>query len=210
MMDDFNISNKSLLKGWNIEVPRIIDGAPLQKAIAFYEVANGTTFDKLTDAQQAEVGPLLVRASLGMLFRYGFFDADRHKGNWLIDAIAKKVFPLDFGQLEDFRAAVGSVDPRVVLVEFMRALQAKNIEGIHRQFEAMSKPSHRPVLDERLRSEFAQALAKDGLTNQIVDLLTVATEAGFDVEKRFSFGAMKGLLILYGEKYVSDETSQKF
>lgn len=43
----------------------------------------------------------------------------------------------------------------------------------------------------------------------MVAVLNEATEAGFDLQKRFLFGAMKGFMILHGEKFAETQTVQQ-
>ena len=65
----------------------------------FVEKAGGTTFHKLPPQVRSAVGPLIVDSSLTLLLRQGWFDADRHAGNQLIDADRRVIHPLDFGLL---------------------------------------------------------------------------------------------------------------
>ncbi|MFA5140866.1 MAG: AarF/UbiB family protein [Elusimicrobiota bacterium] len=200
----YNRAEAGTLKGWSFEVPKTVEGMPLSDKIAFYDLAKGMPFDQLTEEQRREVGPLLVRASLAMLFRYGTFDADRHKGNWLIDPETKTIYAIDFGQLEDFQPKGWfQEDPRLVLAEFLRAVQAHDVDGIIRQARLMTKPgSSVPSGGADLR----QALSEEKVSDRLIGILTALTEAGFVIDRRYIFGAMKGLLILYGEGYV-DESS---
>lgn len=193
--------------GWRFDVPGRVPGLPLSSQLAFYDLAQGVPFDKLSPELQREVGPHMVKASLAMLFRYGWFDADRHKGNWLIDTKTKTIYALDFGQLERFESeGFWKDDPRLVLVGFLRAVKSRSAKDIVYYASRMTKSgSTTPMINDSLTKEIEANLKQGIMSDQIIALLTTLTEAGFQFDRRYSFGALKGLLILYGERYVSDE-----
>lgn len=221
---DYNRVERANLKGWSFEVPSLAEGMPSGKKIIFYtgawgkkssgedDLGSAVTFDKLTEAQKQEVGELLVRSSLAMLFRYGEFDADRHKGNWLIDVNRKKIYALDFGQLTSFSRSKSRFlyDPRLVIVEFLKALKDKDPSKLYQAMVNMRKAdTTAPPLTSELKNQINEAMNQKSYSDVLVDLLTATTEAGFTFDKRYSFGAMKGLITLYGEKYLAksnDET----
>ncbi|MDD5630355.1 MAG: hypothetical protein PHU21_14920 [Elusimicrobia bacterium] len=56
------------------------------------------------------------------------------------------------------------------------------------------------------REELRQALAGEGsLADRLIAVVTAFTEQGLRLDGRFTFGAFKGLMTLYGEAYVSEE-----
>lgn len=189
------------------------DDDHLESTVSFDDLEEKLKDPNLTQEQRAqmqrmlsEIGEVMVRSSLAMLFRYGYFDADRHKGNWLIDVEHKTIYALDFGQLETFDAKNPFLyDPRLTVVQFLQAVEAKEVDAIYWAMTNMRKSGTKaPILSPKIREAIQKALQNTDYADVLIDLIKPTTEAGLKFDRRYSFGAMKGLLTLYGEKYVSD------
>ncbi|MFA6003311.1 MAG: AarF/UbiB family protein, partial [Elusimicrobiota bacterium] len=198
------------MQGWRFQVPGLVEGFQPRDTILFMEKAAGKSYDKLEPQYRPQVGPLIVESSLRLLFREGWFDADRHTGNQLIDAAQKIIYPLDFGQATEFsQTAFWKSDERYELAQFLRALGEGDAAGLLRHGQAMSSqgsPRDLPAL----RQEIEKVLAGDGsLPDRIIALVTAFADHGLRLDGKFTFGAFKGLMTLFGEDYVPEEGFRK-
>ena len=93
-----------------------------------------------------------------------------------------------------------------MLFEFLRAAQAKDVDGLIAQARLMTQGGRKiPKPTEALAADLRQALERENISDQMIAVFTALVEAGFDFHRRYSWGAMKGLLILYGETYVDND-----
>ncbi|MBI4677714.1 MAG: hypothetical protein HY748_09025 [Elusimicrobia bacterium] len=201
-----NRSMRSQLNGWRFEVPDLIEGFAVRDTILFLEKANGATFHKLPPEARSQVGPLIAESSLTLLFRKGWFDADRHAGNTLIDPDRRVIHPIDFGQATDFsRTAFWRSDDRYELAQFLRALASGDADAIIRHGSAMAEGAA-PRVPDALRSEILKVLSGgSGLADKVITLAAAFAEQGVRLDGKFTFGAFKGLMTLYGEGYVAED-----
>ncbi|NNN06399.1 MAG: hypothetical protein HKL90_10905 [Elusimicrobia bacterium] len=199
-----NRSMRAELGPWRFRVPQPVAGFRERDTILFVEKAEGETYDRLSPDVRAEVGPLIADSSLNMLFRDGWFDADRHTGNQLIDERARTIYPLDFGQAVEFsRAAFWRGDDRYELAQFLRALSAGDADGVLRRGLALSDRAPRDR--DALRAKIRATLSGDGvLQDKIVALVGAFAEQDAPLDGRFTFGAFKGLMTLAAENYLPD------
>ncbi|MDE2292962.1 MAG: AarF/ABC1/UbiB kinase family protein, partial [Elusimicrobia bacterium] len=200
-----NSSMRAELGGWRFEVPGLVEGFQVRDGLLFMEEASGVTYDKLSARDRAETGPLLAESSLRLLFRKGWFDADRHTGNQLIDARRKVIYPIDFGQASDYsRKAFWRSDERYELAQFLRAFSAGDVDALVRHGRAMSAPAS-PDLPELRRSVGAALAGGGGLSDRLAALVSAFEASGLRLDGKLTFGALKGLMTLYGEGYVGAE-----
>ncbi len=199
-----NRSMRAELGPWRFRVPLPVAGFRERDTILFVENAEGETYDRLPAGVRAQVGPLIADSSLNMLFRDGWFDADRHTGNQLIDERARVIYPLDFGQSAEFsRAAAWRSDDRYELAQFLRALSGGDADGVLRRGLAMAGRGPRDL--GALRAEVGRIVSGGGrMQDQIVALVGAFAEQGAPLAGRFTFGALKGLMTLAGENYLPD------
>jgi len=204
--EELNRSMASVLSGWRFEVPALVPGFKVRDNMLFMEKAEGRSFKDLPEGLKAQVGPALAGSGLRLLFRRGWFDADRHAGNQLIDPEAKVIYPLDFGQAVSFtREAFWKPDERYLLAGFLRALETKDSRALARHGLAMGRKVASPD-PKALEEALAAALREERpAMEKLVRVLNAFAEQGAELDGRFSFGAFKGLLTLYGEKYVPEE-----
>lgn len=200
-----NASMGARLGGWRFEVPGLVEGFQVRDSLLFLEKAEGTTYDKLSPEDRAAAGPLIAESALSLLFREGWFDADRHTGNQLIDARRKIIYPFDFGQATDFsRGAFWRGDDRYELAQFLRAFDAGDAQALLRHGRAMSAPAGQEV-DAALRADVVRILAgEDSMPDRLIALVSAFAARGPRLDGRFTFGAFKGLMTLYSEGYVGD------
>jgi predicted unusual protein kinase regulating ubiquinone biosynthesis (AarF/ABC1/UbiB family) len=213
ILAQINREMKNDLKGWTIRVPQVLENKPLTSEMAFYELAKSISFDKLTPELKSEVGPMIAKANLRSLFKYGWFDPDRHTGNFLIDAESKTIFFLDFGQYENFSKSANpfKVDPRLVIGQFIKSLSDLDSNGVIHYARLMGRAGGDGVrIDEaQLRKSldhlFAQARSQGTIDIKalMVEVINEIAESGLKFDTRYIFGGLKGLIILYGENYVN-------
>src|SRR5215471_6983293 len=70
--------------------------------------------------------------------------------------------------------------------------------------EHMTGPSAPPIDRARAKTKLADVLQRKerGFADRMIDLVDDLSELGIRLEKKFTFGALKGLMILFGENYV--------
>lgn len=203
----------AMLGGWRFAVPQLIDGVPTDESMLLTEFAKGVSFraagkDQLDGATRVMLGPALVKASLMLLFRYGTFEADRHLGNWRFDPVTKTINFIDIGQLTDFsRSGAWQSDDRLVLAKFVAAWSKGNAAGLADGFAAMRKGVE-PIDRNALAAALASVMADRSLSpaEQLARLAEVTLEQGIELEHRFLFGGIKGLMVLASEGYVDVDT----
>jgi hypothetical protein len=212
------------LNGWTLKAPQVLANKPLTEQMAFYELAKSKTFDELSAEEKAEVGPMIAKAMLRFLFHYGYFDPDRHTGNILIDLATKTIYFLDFGQFENFAKSINpfKMDPRLVIGKFIHALSELDTEGVIHYARLMARPgTENGVSEKELRAKLQILFDKQRLAiknaqvsdsqspidvkDLMVDVINEVAENGVTFSTRYIFGGLKGLIILYGEKYVTVE-----
>ena len=208
----FNQRLTELAQGWRFEVPSVCPEIPPRDNLMFVELAEGVAFDELDGLippeEKAQLGRFVVKSCLQMLFQEGIFEPDRHLGNWKFDVLRKVISAFDMGQLESYKKTSRlSWDDRMAIARFLQGMEEKNAAMLAEVMLRMSKEeSARSVDVKRLRAGLEKelrGLEKLSVENQLTALVSAAAEAGLKFEKKFLFGAVKGLLVLGGEGYVS-------
>ncbi len=198
--------------GWRFEVPRVIDGIPPRDSLMFVELAEDVAFDELAKTmpakEHAQLGRFVVKSQLKMLFVDGVFDPDRHFGNWKFDAKRKVISAFDFGQLEEYKPKWRfSSDDRMSIARFLQGVSEGKPSVIADAVLAMATPAtaakmDRATLEEQIKATLA-ATKGMALDDQMTKLISTVSDAGVRLQKKFVFGALKGLLVLAREGYVT-------
>lgn len=205
---------KSELKGWTLTAPQTINGTPLTSQMAFYELGKKMSFSELSSTLKLEIGPILAKVNLRMLFKYGWFDPDRHSGNFLVDPDNKTIYFLDPGQLENFDKSSNpfKYDPRLVIGKFIKSLVEFNAKDTIYYAKMMERPGVSTKVNEKELEKSINQLF-DKMRNQanpdfkslMSEVITEIGEADLKFDTRYIFGGLKGLIILYGESYVDEK-----
>lgn len=176
--------------------------------IAVATLGTGKTFDKLSPETQKDVGKIIVSGMLDMFFKYGYMEPDRHKGNFFINEKTGVVTLLDGGQLTKYNRSLllRSKDERATVAEFVVAIAKKEADQL---IDAAMKMSGVSEISEEQRSQLRGKININFETNakdQVQMLQTLVkdlAEHTLKLETKFSFGFIKGMMVLFGENYVS-------
>jgi predicted unusual protein kinase regulating ubiquinone biosynthesis (AarF/ABC1/UbiB family) len=206
--NSYNRDAKSELAGWTVSVPSVSKKLKSGGRVLFMDKASGVRFDELPASLHSFVGDVVVDSSLYTLYEKGFFDADRHKGNYLIDVEKKTIHIYDFGQGEEFVTAVPwKMDDPAKIAQFIYAISKKDARALVFAAEAMSdKPlseSDRREAVERISQTFKTP--HDDQREELISVLDVLAKSKIVMEEKFGAGAFKGLLLLEAENYVIPE-----
>ncbi|MFK8138698.1 MAG: AarF/UbiB family protein [Bdellovibrionales bacterium] len=215
------------MRGWRFHVPQQNPRFEPKANILALDRAFGVEFPELRISEQKEVGKILVAAKLKMLFKYGWFDADRHTGNWLIDVPKKIIYPIDFGELDSFiKTKATEKEPRSLIFEFIIAVARKDsrrvaqlslqmgqqsgnlkkeklIQDLNRIYSKSNSWFQIPVEAEYLLNLITNKKQKGRLSDRLIQTIEILGENSIVLDKKYSFSAIKGLILLLGEKYVS-------
>lgn len=216
IIDDINGAHSIDMQGWTLSSPKVSKSIPISSdlyaveaiegsasARSFFKDANVSAKDKET------VGRIIAESSLQFLLRYGYFDPDRHGGNWLIDLKGKKVHFIDPGQLVHFSPLKNPFkwDPRMTLSFFLKAMNDKDSNAIAHYAALMTKDGQ---VSDQVKAKAVKninaVLADSSLTSakQIQEIVVALYKSGYDLKNMWWFGALKGLMVLASSNYVSE------
>jgi predicted unusual protein kinase regulating ubiquinone biosynthesis (AarF/ABC1/UbiB family) len=200
---------QNVLNGWKFNVPQQAAGFQTRDNILFLDVAKGTTWSRASPEVREQTGRAIAEASLDQLFQKGWFDPDRHAGNFMVDPATKTIYAIDFGQAVNFHTSgPWSSDDRVVFANFLSGISRHDDLLIAKSALDMRDPSLPMPALEKVRTAVRSVLrANIGKADEdvIPAVLNAIADSGVRMKSKFSFGAIKGLLLLGGEGYVSSE-----
>lgn len=195
---------------WKMELVMPSQLLPSSGNIAFYEYAEGIGYDQLTVREQRAVGDIITKFNLALFFRYGFFEPDRHKGNFIFKKTNdgnNTIYYIDIGQVKKFEISQNpfSWDDRLSVAQFLKAMSDKNAELLIEMGLLMSS-ENKPNID---KSQLVNKIEKIFLENKsqvesIESIIKTLTENGIRLNPKFTFVIIKGFMVLYGENYVAD------
>tara|TARA_B110001454_G_scaffold218046_1_gene244902 strand:+ start:6678 stop:11339 length:4662 start_codon:yes stop_codon:yes gene_type:complete len=196
--------------GWKFSVPKVIEDFPVNESLFAVEAVAGVSLkDYLKDATVSEfdkkqVVELVTEMSLDMLFEYGYFDPDRHPGNWIIDKDSKKIYFIDAGKLTNFSAKKSKWkwDPRLTLASFLKALHSRSINELVHYASLMTESGTVSPESKEKAKNLIKKLSDETLEINPDFLKTVVEifyKSGFDIDHLYTFGALKGLMVLNGK-----------
>lgn len=202
---------QSDLKGWKLNTPAKLNGTPNGKNFVFNELASGVSYDKVNSEDKEFIGELIIKIKLKMLFKYGFFDPDRHTGNILVDTENKVINFIDFGQLEDFMKSPNPMkyDPRLVLAQFFVSLKEYNVKNIVYYATLMSRDINLDSDNEKILAKKIEVIinkfknqTNPNYQSLLSEIIIELGEGGIKFSTKYIFGGLKGLIVLFGENYV--------
>ena len=203
---NYNTTLAKDLKGWKFEMPGVSEKFAIRDHLLFVDLAPGTTLDRLSVETKRAVGKPIVKSALNSLFERGVFNADSHSGNFLIHDESRTIAPIDVGQTEQFsKRTMWAADDRYNLAQFIRALDNRDEKRIIQYALQMQKPGSPTPSGPELRNAVHTVLKRHYVNeaDRIVDVVNALAENGLVLDRKFSFGGLKGLVVLMGEEYVT-------
>lgn len=215
MMVGINSQLKGESENWSIVVPEISSAVPANSDVFATAAASGVTAkeyfsDKsVADSEKQLVGRLLTKVSLRMLFQYGQFDPDRHPGNWLIDRNSKTISFIDPGQLVRFPNSKSMIryDGRLTIAQFLQAFRDRDAKTLVSAALKMRKVGDQSQVNTDRIVENVQKLftAKGSEEDLLKQAIAELYQNNLSLDAIYTFGALKGFLVLAGSHYVSWE-----
>lgn len=220
----------SKFDGWQMDVPNVNDKIHATQHVFGTEVAKGVPAKEYLEdptvpqAEKDMVGEFMATVSLRMLFKYGSFDSDRHPGNFIVDRdhlradgtpkgpdeLRKpKIYFIDAGQLVSFDTSrsLFHVDDRLKLGQFLAVIQGTDGSQIVQRALEMVAPEKRAKVDIAVAAravEDAIRTTKGEPPGVIVREIVRSLYAnGCELDLKFTFGGLKGLMTLAGSNYVN-------
>lgn len=205
-----NDSMRGKLGKWKFRVPRLTKGFQVRDNLLFMEKATGKTLNRMAEGSAKKAASRLAAiGSVQGLFRLGWFDADRHLGNWIVDEVTGEIWAFDFGQAEKFAGTNqrGSVDEVEQLASFLFNSGIKRVDGIVSSGVLLSenpKPSATQL--DMLKREVKKVLARN-LPNEdrLLQLVSAFDRSGVKLKRKVSFGALKGLVVISQAGLISEK-----
>lgn len=226
-VNQFLVENASLVPAqWTVQVAQPESGTTVAKNAALYKYFTGNTLrywreeikaGRLTDPKKIDilkqVNRLVFGSAIFDFFRNSIFDPDRHIGNILVDFDNRIISFIDYGKLEDLREKSHNRDSRMVVAQFLGAMKDRDAHAVAEAALLMSKSGKlSDAKSERLITQLEQHL-KNLKKDQTIDnhlihtVLSLCAANGVAFEPRFLLGIFKGLLMLFGENYVDENTA---
>ncbi|MGZ3722666.1 MAG: AarF/UbiB family protein, partial [Bdellovibrionales bacterium] len=209
------VSSKIDLGDWKVSVPQPLADFTPQTRLVLYNKVNGEAIDRLLPEVQHELRPKILELYLNAFFKEAWIDADRSLANQLLDVPSKTVFILDFGQTEQFSVSAKpwdrfKSDERVRLLELLQAGYRRDSRALADAVGAMlvaeSRTRWNPTTSQPVIDEIAEMFSHNGhFSGILISLAKNLENHGFHLEPAFSVYALKGILTLYGENYVTPE-----
>lgn len=207
--EKWNKELHSELGNWKFDVPGVVEDFGVRKNLLFLEHAKGVSFDRLAKTAQSQVGSPIAKSAIMGLFREGWFNADGHARNYLIDENSHTISPIDFGQEVLFDVGGASVaDDRYKLANFLAALSTENPEAIRKAGLSLRDASNeKNPISPNLNHSLEEAIKAPGSpTDKIIKIVEAFGDNGVHFKDQFTFGAIKGMMTLHGEQYVDNES----
>jgi predicted unusual protein kinase regulating ubiquinone biosynthesis (AarF/ABC1/UbiB family) len=204
---------KDLPEGWKVVVPDVLDEKDfkVRDNLLFVELAKGKTVANSSDSIKKLVGPAIDAIGVDTLFKQGWFNADSHAGNFTADPTTKTLYALDHGQAAKYYIDPSrwKADDPYLIAQFVRGFAKGDAPGLVNAAMKMARTESRPRDQAKLVRGIKRLLTNRALdgNQKLIEVVNALAGHGLQLEERFSFGALKGLMTLGGEQY---ETPQKF
>lgn len=216
----FDNINLSLGKDdYKFFVPQVIKDFPVESHLMLVEKGTGDTWKSLTKglaknsdkyiAIQKRSGKNIFKTLIKTFTQFGFFNPDSHGGNILVDDKKKIISIIDLGQAEEYvKTGTFSQDDRLIVAQFLEAYSNENAEKLVTAMEKMSdSKNHRKT---KLISTIKSIIDDKAIeqNKKLIEIITASTDNGLKLKSKFSFGLIKGLMVLTGEEY-ADQSAMK-
>ena len=184
---------------WQVLVPKLDEknmGATDRMYLMEY-IHGAQAFDRLDRSTQEEVGPIIVKTYLQMMFR-GFANGNPHVANFLIRKEDNKIYFIDFGQaLELEKSEV------MALAQFLYGVGTESPKQVAMALEAMSTIRPDSLNGGELYKKLDHiVLDKSDMEDKLLELIKVVMSEGVELNDAFLVYSLKGLLTLSKESFV--------
>jgi predicted unusual protein kinase regulating ubiquinone biosynthesis (AarF/ABC1/UbiB family) len=206
-----NASMKGELKGWEFSVPKV-DPRWIAEDFFLSDFAGGDSYHELADGpEKKSTGRMIFKSMVGGLLSFGMFEPDRHVHNIKVDVSKRIIHMLDPGQFQKFNTSAMPLreDDRSIIAKFLLGISLGEVDILLSALDYMKGPgskisgqSLRPVV-ERIFSQY------DNSSQRTIELIKELHRNNFVMDFRFSFTALKGLMVLNNEKYVSEQEGKE-
>ncbi len=184
-----------------------------KESMAIFQLGHGKKWAELTKAEQERFGPLTAKVNLRLFLEYGFWEPDRHTGNFLFDTTRNEIALIDWGQMTNFEAKGRfQTDDVTLFANFILAVKVQDwahlLELVWEMRDTENSISDRAAYNavvEELKSVMDNNVA---FYDKLLGLLNKLGEYGIVLKGKFSFSALKGLAVLMKENYVSENDFQ--
>jgi predicted unusual protein kinase regulating ubiquinone biosynthesis (AarF/ABC1/UbiB family) len=207
LFEEFNRDHAEEMDGWTFDVPQLAPGFEPRDNLLVTQFVDGKDLDHIPSALRDQLGPFIAEASMYTLFDKGWFNPDSHAGNFIVDEAAKKIWVMDLGQVAEYsKTGRWTSDDRFQLGRLVEAFDKSDVDGLLHHALQMTDSRGAPEDPKALRAAVAEVLEAEypNASDKLIALMNALAEHGVTFKTKFSFGALKGLIILQGEHYVSD------
>lgn len=197
---------------WRFAVP-VVDPTVVQQDFYMTSYAPGVGFDELPEGKEkATAGELIFKTLAQGLLSSGQFEPDRHHKNIKVDLNAAGggvIHMLDPGQFEEFQTSIlpFKVDDRLILARFLYGVSQRDVEVAT---DAVIRMGTSTMGKNQLKALVHNALGQSiNVFQRITQLIKTLHREHFLMDYRFSFSALKGLMVLVKENYVPVERAEE-
>jgi predicted unusual protein kinase regulating ubiquinone biosynthesis (AarF/ABC1/UbiB family) len=198
-------SKNRLTSGWTFAVPKV-DETALMDDFLMTDYVDGVSFDEMkASPEKKTAGEAIFRSMIYGLIEKGAFEPDRHNKNIKINPQKKSIYMLDPGQFRQFSKSLlpFKSDDRTVIAEFFVAVAQNNLPLL---LESIARMSH--TESQKLPASFRQDVQKilkadeGDMVVKVSNLVKSILRHRVQMDFKFSFTALKGLIVLIKENYV--------
>ena len=169
-----------------LEVPGPVKGAPVYPEMFLMEYFEGVPFE--ASPGKAEVGRAIVLANQKMRYEYGVGDADRHRGQYLVNPSRNAVAILDTaGWWYEF-----SPQDQKNWLSFIRTLATGDASQIVQAAQSLSDTPGQLVAKDKLIAELSKELksARPDLRERALAIVRCLENQGLEIAPRFKYGGI--------------------
>jgi predicted unusual protein kinase regulating ubiquinone biosynthesis (AarF/ABC1/UbiB family) len=211
---EYNRENPS---GHQIHVPQVLTQLGANDDYYFLSYEEGITFANRSLTKtigspiaEKQISRTVVDFSLWLFFKHGYFEPDRHRGNFLLSKTTNNGRPaiifIDPGQLIKFPISRNPMnsDIRLGIGYLLSGISQQSPEKILRAARALSQNQETQITQSHLNDLDKVLKAAQGGSDMTMKILDFLYAKGFQFDWKITFGLIKGLLILAKESYVSE------
>lgn len=208
---DINSTMSKEMDGWKFSVPNI-DPKHIQEDFFLSDYAGGESFHEFKSGiAKTNTGRYIFKAMAKGLINFGIFEPDRHNRNIKIDERSKLIHMLDPGQFQNFSKSILPFknDDRTAIAKFLFGVSRGDLEVLVEAIQLMKAP-HAPMPDAGVLRSIISKIFKEHSdpSQRTIELIKNLYRQNVKMDFKFSFTALKGLMVLVKENYVTADEAQ--